>query len=107
PTIEGMRHLVVPCNPCSEFLQPACANAAKGIEACGVLCGKLIDLELLDPRDPLSSSSLVSGTTDPQTSVPAINLDSAYSWQHGYLGEKSSISFSVDYSFTLSEYMSL
>lgn len=41
PTIEGLRHIVVPRNLCSEFLQLACANTAKGIETCGVLCGKL------------------------------------------------------------------
>lgn len=42
PTIEGLRHIVVPRNLCSEFLQLACANTAKGIETCGVLCGKLM-----------------------------------------------------------------
>lgn len=42
PTIEGLRHIVVPRNLCSEFLQLASANTAKGIETCGVLCGKLV-----------------------------------------------------------------
>ncbi|GAB1290986.1 STAM-binding protein [Apodemus speciosus] len=42
PTIEGLRHIVVPRNLCSEFLQLASANTAKGIETCGVLCGKLM-----------------------------------------------------------------
>lgn len=42
PTIEGLRHIVVPRNLCPEFLQLASANTAKGIETCGVLCGKLV-----------------------------------------------------------------
>ncbi|XP_055452456.1 STAM-binding protein [Psammomys obesus] len=42
PTIEGLRHIVVPRNLCPEFLQLASTNTAKGIETCGVLCGKLM-----------------------------------------------------------------
>lgn len=57
PTIEGLRHIVVPRNLCSEFLQLASANTAKGIETCGVLCGKLVRYNFPElgplPRWPL------------------------------------------------------
>ncbi|XP_054978745.1 STAM-binding protein isoform X1 [Sorex araneus] len=42
PTIEGLRHVVVPERLCPQFLQLASANTARGVETCGILCGKLM-----------------------------------------------------------------
>ncbi|XP_045683557.1 STAM-binding protein isoform X2 [Phyllostomus hastatus] len=41
PTIDGLRHVVVPGRLCPQFLQLASANTARGVETCGILCGKL------------------------------------------------------------------
>ncbi|XP_077699052.1 STAM-binding protein isoform X2 [Canis aureus] len=41
PTIDGLRHVVVPERLCPQFLQLASANTARGVETCGILCGKL------------------------------------------------------------------
>ncbi|XP_078205173.1 STAM-binding protein isoform X6 [Callithrix jacchus] len=41
PTINGLRHVVVPGRLCPQFLQLASANTARGVETCGILCGKL------------------------------------------------------------------
>nr|XP_006129174.1 STAM-binding protein isoform X2 [Pelodiscus sinensis]XP_006129175.1 STAM-binding protein isoform X2 [Pelodiscus sinensis] len=41
-TIEGLRHVVIPKELCSKFLQVADANTARGVETCGILCGKLL-----------------------------------------------------------------
>lgn len=42
PTIDGLRHMVVPGRLCPQFLQLASANTARGVETCGILCGKLV-----------------------------------------------------------------
>ncbi|XP_023616390.1 STAM-binding protein isoform X2 [Myotis yumanensis] len=42
PTIDGLRHMVVPGRLCPQFLQLAGANTARGVETCGILCGKLM-----------------------------------------------------------------
>ncbi|XP_054100791.1 STAM-binding protein isoform X7 [Callithrix jacchus] len=42
PTINGLRHVVVPGRLCPQFLQLASANTARGVETCGILCGKLM-----------------------------------------------------------------
>ena len=42
PTIDGLRHVVVPGRLCPQFLQLASANTARGVETCGILCGKLV-----------------------------------------------------------------
>lgn len=69
PTIEGLRHIVVPRNLCSEFLQLASANTAKGIETCGVLCGKLVrkwylaELELSPLGPPVTLRQDIQGLT--------------------------------------------
>ncbi|MBZ3890260.1 STAM-binding protein [Sciurus carolinensis] len=42
PTIDGLRHVVVPGKLCPQFLQLASANTARGVETCGILCGKLM-----------------------------------------------------------------
>lgn len=42
PTIDGLRHVVVPGKLCPRFLQLASANTARGVETCGILCGKLV-----------------------------------------------------------------
>ncbi|KAM6220546.1 STAM-binding protein [Rhynchocyon petersi] len=42
PTIDGLRHVVVPGRLCPQFLQLAGANTARGVETCGILCGKLM-----------------------------------------------------------------
>ncbi|XP_044273317.1 STAM-binding protein isoform X2 [Varanus komodoensis] len=39
--IEGLRHVIVPRELCHKFLQLADANTARGVETCGILCGKL------------------------------------------------------------------
>ncbi|XP_074837728.1 STAM-binding protein [Carettochelys insculpta] len=41
-TIEGLRHVVIPKELCHKFLQVADANTARGVETCGILCGKLL-----------------------------------------------------------------
>ncbi|XP_015278501.1 PREDICTED: STAM-binding protein isoform X2 [Gekko japonicus] len=41
-TIEGLRHIIVPRELCHKFLQLADANTARGVETCGILCGKLM-----------------------------------------------------------------
>ncbi|XP_044273316.1 STAM-binding protein isoform X1 [Varanus komodoensis] len=40
--IEGLRHVIVPRELCHKFLQLADANTARGVETCGILCGKLV-----------------------------------------------------------------
>ncbi|XP_041612496.1 STAM-binding protein isoform X2 [Vulpes lagopus] len=45
PTIDGLRHVVVPERLCPQFLQLASANTARGVETCGILCGKLMKNE--------------------------------------------------------------
>jgi len=42
PTIDGLRHVAVPERLCPQFLQLASANTARGVETCGILCGKLM-----------------------------------------------------------------
>jgi hypothetical protein len=42
PTIDGLRHVVVPGRLCPQFLQLASANTTRGVETCGILCGKLV-----------------------------------------------------------------
>ncbi|XP_061448617.1 STAM-binding protein isoform X2 [Rhineura floridana] len=44
-TIEGLRHVIVPRELCHKFLQLADANTARGVETCGILCGKLMKNE--------------------------------------------------------------
>ncbi|CAM5177729.1 unnamed protein product [Eretmochelys imbricata] len=39
---EGLRHVVIPKVLCHKFLQVADANTARGVETCGILCGKLL-----------------------------------------------------------------
>ncbi|XP_077161039.1 STAM-binding protein [Paroedura picta] len=41
-TIEGLRHIIVPRELCHKFLQLADANTVRGVETCGILCGKLM-----------------------------------------------------------------
>ncbi|XP_039180186.1 STAM-binding protein isoform X2 [Crotalus tigris] len=40
--IDGLRHIIVPRELCHKFLQLADANTARGVETCGILCGKLM-----------------------------------------------------------------
>ncbi|XP_032085054.1 STAM-binding protein [Thamnophis elegans] len=40
--IDGLRHIVVSSHLCHKFLQLADANTARGVETCGILCGKLM-----------------------------------------------------------------
>ncbi|XP_006031209.1 STAM-binding protein isoform X1 [Alligator sinensis] len=40
--IDGLRHVTIPKELCHKFLQLADANTAKGVETCGILCGKLM-----------------------------------------------------------------
>nr|XP_034976248.1 STAM-binding protein [Zootoca vivipara] len=44
-TMEGLRHVTVPRELCHKFLQLADANTARGVETCGILCGKLMKNE--------------------------------------------------------------
>nr|XP_020635779.1 STAM-binding protein [Pogona vitticeps] len=44
-TIEGLRQITVPRELCHKFLQLAEANTARGVETCGILCGKLMQNE--------------------------------------------------------------
>ncbi|XP_069475022.1 STAM-binding protein [Ambystoma mexicanum] len=39
---EGLRHVSVPRDLCEKFLQLANFNTSKGVETCGILCGKLM-----------------------------------------------------------------
>ncbi|XP_042326955.1 STAM-binding protein [Sceloporus undulatus] len=41
-TIEGLRQVIIPRELCHKFLQLADANTARGVETCGILCGKLM-----------------------------------------------------------------
>ncbi|XP_074141553.1 STAM-binding protein [Sminthopsis crassicaudata] len=43
--IDGLRHVVVPQMLCPQFLQFADANTVRGVETCGILCGKLMKNE--------------------------------------------------------------
>ncbi|XP_053126127.1 STAM-binding protein [Hemicordylus capensis] len=43
--LGGLRHVVVPRELCHKFLQLADANTARGVETCGILCGKLMQNE--------------------------------------------------------------
>lgn len=40
--INGLRQLSVPAELCQKFLKLADANTARGVETCGILCGKLM-----------------------------------------------------------------
>ncbi|XP_028922688.1 STAM-binding protein isoform X1 [Ornithorhynchus anatinus] len=42
PLVDGLRQVVVPGTLCPQFLQLADANTARGVETCGILCGKLM-----------------------------------------------------------------
>ncbi|XP_032630079.1 STAM-binding protein isoform X1 [Chelonoidis abingdonii] len=39
---EGLRHVIIPKGLCHKFLQVADANTVRGVETCGILCGKLL-----------------------------------------------------------------
>uniref|UniRef100_A0A5F8HGM0 MPN domain-containing protein n=1 Tax=Monodelphis domestica TaxID=13616 RepID=A0A5F8HGM0_MONDO len=41
PPLNGLRHVVVPQTLCPQFLQLADGNTVRGVETCGILCGKL------------------------------------------------------------------
>uniref|UniRef100_A0A8D0L9C9 STAM binding protein n=1 Tax=Sphenodon punctatus TaxID=8508 RepID=A0A8D0L9C9_SPHPU len=41
-TAEGLRRVTVPNELCRRFLQLADANTTRGVETCGILCGKLM-----------------------------------------------------------------
>ncbi|KAH0622997.1 hypothetical protein JD844_030882 [Phrynosoma platyrhinos] len=41
-SIEGLRQVIIPRELCHKFLQLADANTARGVETCGILCGKLM-----------------------------------------------------------------
>ncbi|XP_059973059.1 STAM-binding protein isoform X2 [Mesoplodon densirostris] len=41
PTVDGLRHVVVPGKLCPQFLQLASTSTTRGVETCGILCGKL------------------------------------------------------------------
>lgn len=55
PTIDGLRHVVVPGRLCPQFLQLASANTARGVETCGILCGKLVKKKTLSWAETISS----------------------------------------------------
>ncbi|MEE6527363.1 hypothetical protein FKM82_028695, partial [Ascaphus truei] len=38
---DGLRHMSVPRDVCCKFLQLAESNTQRGVETCGILCGKL------------------------------------------------------------------
>ncbi|XP_052520964.1 STAM-binding protein isoform X1 [Tympanuchus pallidicinctus] len=40
--MEALRQVIVPRELCHKFLQLADANTARGVETCGILCGKLM-----------------------------------------------------------------
>uniref|UniRef100_A0A669PUG7 STAM binding protein n=1 Tax=Phasianus colchicus TaxID=9054 RepID=A0A669PUG7_PHACC len=40
--VETLRQVIVPRELCHKFLQLADANTARGVETCGILCGKLM-----------------------------------------------------------------
>ncbi|XP_048378724.1 STAM-binding protein-like isoform X2 [Stegostoma tigrinum] len=42
---DRLRNVVVPKSLCQQFLQLAEANTARGVETCGILCGKLMQNE--------------------------------------------------------------
>uniref|UniRef100_A0A8C8VJR7 STAM binding protein n=1 Tax=Pelusios castaneus TaxID=367368 RepID=A0A8C8VJR7_9SAUR len=41
-TIDGLRQVIIPKELCHKFLQLADANTTRGVETCGILCGKLM-----------------------------------------------------------------
>ncbi|XP_064421657.1 STAM-binding protein [Latimeria chalumnae] len=41
-TVDGLRHVAVPREVCQKFLKIAEANTSRGVETCGILCGKLM-----------------------------------------------------------------
>lgn len=40
--MDALRQVIVPRELCHKFLQLADANTARGVETCGILCGKLM-----------------------------------------------------------------
>ncbi|XP_038264828.1 AMSH-like protease isoform X1 [Dermochelys coriacea] len=50
---EALRGVVLPTDLCHKFLLLAEANTVRGIETCGILCGKLIHIQHLFIRRPL------------------------------------------------------
>ncbi|XP_062927703.1 AMSH-like protease isoform X1 [Mobula hypostoma] len=45
--VDGLQYVVLPKNLCQQFLKQADANTARGIETCGILCGKLTHDEFM------------------------------------------------------------
>ncbi|XP_029460004.1 STAM-binding protein [Rhinatrema bivittatum] len=43
--VDSLRHVIVPRDLCPKFLQLAEVNTSKGVETCGILCGKLMQNE--------------------------------------------------------------
>ncbi|XP_032304767.1 STAM-binding protein isoform X2 [Coturnix japonica] len=41
-SVDALRQVIVPRELCHKFLQLADANTARGVETCGILCGKLM-----------------------------------------------------------------
>lgn len=48
--VEGLRRVVIPRDLTYRFLLLADSNTARGIETCGVLCGKLVRHALLSTQ---------------------------------------------------------
>ncbi|XP_030057646.1 STAM-binding protein isoform X2 [Microcaecilia unicolor] len=43
--VDGLRHIIVPGDLCPKFLRLSEVNTSKGVETCGILCGKLMQNE--------------------------------------------------------------
>nr|XP_033805349.1 STAM-binding protein isoform X2 [Geotrypetes seraphini]XP_033805354.1 STAM-binding protein isoform X2 [Geotrypetes seraphini] len=43
--VDGLRHIIVPRDLCPKFLRLSEVNTSKGVETCGILCGKLMQNE--------------------------------------------------------------
>lgn len=52
PRVEGLRRVVLPQDLTHRFLLLAASNTARGIETCGVLCGRLVRRPVDQPPPP-------------------------------------------------------
>lgn len=56
--VEGLRGVVLSRDLCHKFLLLAESNTVRGIETCGILCGKLVWSCFISQRVAFSSSGL-------------------------------------------------
>lgn len=56
--VEGLRCVVLSRDLCHKFLLLAESNTVRGIETCGILCGKLVRSRFIPQQVALSSSGL-------------------------------------------------